>query len=370
MEPLPLYVEVMPLLSRRLTGVGRFTARLLEALARRRRLRLFTTFDRAGLRRMDLRPELVCGEEIAIDAPLPMADADVGQWTEELLRRPRRPHRGAASASHACVYTMLRPDRRQFAREISILYDFTPLIVPWCHVAPTRALFGAFFSTLRLADKALAISAATKHDASWLSSIDPDDVVVAYPGPSLCDQAHACPDAPPRSRHLILVVATREPRKNAGFVVDWFLNSRLLPPDCELCWVGPEGWLSDTARADPAGDRTRRARLTFRGMVSDAQLCALYRRAAFTVYPSWYEGFGFPVLDSLCHDTPVLCSFNSALKEFALPGVFYFDPGDRRSLDRAYEALVAALPLPVGGDSLRSTYSWDRLADTVTALCG
>jgi glycosyltransferase involved in cell wall biosynthesis len=361
----PLQVEVAPLLSRRLTGVGRFTARLLEALSRRRPLRLFTALDRDELRAMDLRTDLVRGVEIAVDDALPIADADLADWNDALLRRRQRPHQ--APAQQACLYTMLRPPARRFACELSILYDFTPLVVPWCHVESTRRLFGEFFSSaLPLSDKAIAISAATKHDAAWLSGIDPDKVVVAYPGASLCVGAHAAPAAAARSADLILVVATREPRKNAAFVAEWFLHSTLLPPTAELCWVGPDGWL-DTASA-ATSPRARRARFRFLGMVPDAELCALYRRAAFTVYPSLYEGFGFPVLDSLRHGTPVLCSYNSALKEFSQPGVFYFDPCDGESLDRAYAALRAAPAPRIDCGALDATYSWERMAATIDAL--
>ena len=365
----PLYVEVTPLLSKRLTGLGRFTARLVEALAQRRPLRLLTMIDAAGLRRMNLHTVLHCGDEIAVDAPLPAADGDVDGWTRELLRRPRRRHDAVSAQPFAGIYSMFRPTVKRFAREISILYDFTPLLLPWSHEEGTRRQFGAFFSTaLPLSDKAIAISRATKHDAGWLTGLAPDDVVTAYPGPSLCSRAHACRTGPPRSPHLILVVSTREPRKNANFVLDWFVNSQRVHPESELWWVGPEGWLWDETLERSADPGRRRSRFRFLGAVSDARLCELYRSASLTIYPSLYEGFGFPVLDSLCHGTPVLTSFNSALKEFAGPGVFYFDPCEQRSLDDAYDAWRGAPPFTIDDDGLRATYSWDHLARTLDAL--
>lgn len=368
--PPPLYVEVTPLLSKRLTGLGRFAARLVEALARAQPLRLFTMIDRAGLRAMNLRTDLSRGEEIRIDAPLPDADGDLDGWTASLLGQPRGAYAPDAAASTGCAYTLFRPTARRFAREISILYDFTPMVLPWCHEEGTRRLFGHFFSSaLPLSDKAIAISSSTKHDAAWLTALRPEDVTVASPGPSLCDRRHASPDAPPRSAHLIVVVATREPRKNADFVLDWFLTSPQLEADTELWWVGPEGWLSFGAGSSAAAAGDRRSRFRFLGMVSDARLCALYRRATCTVYPSLYEGFGFPVLDSLCHGTPVLSSFNSALKEFARPGVFFFDPCDSASLERAYRTLRAGPPPRIDADDLHRIYSWDRMAATVSALC-
>jgi glycosyltransferase involved in cell wall biosynthesis len=366
--PLPLYIEVTPLLTPTLTGIGRFTARLIEALARRRPLRLFALGDRAILRGMNLRTELGGGDEIVIDAPLPAADGDIDDWTTALLRRPQRRLDSDAARRSPCAYTLFRPQERRFAREISLLYDFTPFVLPECHEVGTRVLFTDFvLNALRFSDKAVAISASTKHDATWLSPLAPEDVVVAHPGPSLCDHSHAGAAVPARSPDLILVVSTREPRKNARFVLDWFLDAPSVPAGAELCWVGPRGWLWDSSVRGPRRGRVGR-RFRFAGAVSDAALCELYRSAAFTIYPSLYEGFGFPVLDSLRHGAPVACSFNSSLKEFAGPGVFHFDPCDPASLEAAVRDLLAG-PDSFDRPDLRERCCWQSSADAVLELC-
>ena len=66
--------------------------------------------------------------------------------------------------------------------------------------------------------------------------------------------------------------------------------------------------------------------------------------------------------------TPVLTSFNSSLKEFAGPGVFHFDPGDRDALDRAYARLRAAAPIAIEPAPLRARYSWEGLAGVVSEM--
>jgi glycosyltransferase involved in cell wall biosynthesis len=98
-------------------------------------------------------------------------------------------------------------------------------------------------------------------------------------------------------------------------------------------------------------------------------LCRLYRQAACTVYPSLYEGFGFPVLDSLRHGTPVLCGYNSSLQEFAGPGVFYFDVCDPASLDAAFQDWQAAQPFQIQRADLQEKYTWDGFAETVDSQC-
>jgi glycosyltransferase involved in cell wall biosynthesis len=289
---------------------------------------------------------------------------------------------------------MVRPGERHFRRELGLLYDFTPLLMPDQHVPETRAHMGNFFTNhAGLCDKLVAISRCTKADAAWLCTRPAEDVVCCYPGPSLCVRAHAHPQAVERRPDVILVVSTLEPRKNAPFLFQWFLQTTALPADTELWWVGPCGWLLDVApgklqrcwnkmrQCAAAAGRlaigqwarhgalTKGRRIRLLGVVSDRRLCELYRQAAFTIYPSLYEGFGFPVLDSLHHGTPVVCSYNSSLQEFGGPGVYYFDAGDAASLDEACRHVQSAPLAAAPRDDLERRFSWDHLAQQVIDLC-
>jgi glycosyltransferase involved in cell wall biosynthesis len=164
------------------------------------------------------------------------------------------------------------------------------------------------------------------------------------------------------------VVSTLEPRKNGRFLIRWFRETQALAPEMELWWVGPKGWLLDLGGA--ARSRRKHARnIRFLGMVEDRRLCRLYQQAACTIYPSLYEGFGLPVLDSLRHGAPVICSFNSSLQEFAGPGVHYFDPCDPASLDRACREALEILGSGTVRDDLDERFSWTRLADCVLDMC-
>jgi glycosyltransferase involved in cell wall biosynthesis len=366
----PIYVEISPLLNRRLlTGIGRFAGRLVEALARLAPLRLVNTIGGDHARNMRLSSVLPPGYEIAVTAgDLPPADHDVACWARQLVARRLRKHDPEFASKCGGVYTMLRPPERHFCREVAILYDFTPLLLPWAHVPETREHFGKLFAaTSGLCDRAIAISRSTKTDARWLCALNNDQVVVCYPGPSLCVQAHAEPGAVTRCDNVILVVSTLEPRKNAQFLLDWYLETDVVDDRTELWWVGPDGWLAGRGRKAESAAGTRTIR--FLGMVSDRRLCALYRQAALTIYPSLYEGFGFPVLDSLRHATPVLCSFNSSLAEFAGPGVFFFDARDPASLDAAYRDLWSQMPVTIDAEALRERFSWDAMARAVLEMC-
>jgi glycosyltransferase involved in cell wall biosynthesis len=363
----PLYVDVYPLLTRHLTGVGRFVARLVEALARIRPLRLVTTIGGEHALIMNLSRSLLCGQEICLSPGNPPdLDPDLGRWARRLLRRPRRAHDPVLARRSACLFPLLLPADRHFAKELCVLFDLTPLLLPWTHVKDTIRDFGSHFGRAARCAAAVAISHSTRHDSCWMTGFRADQVFVGYPGPSLCVRAHASARTVVRQRRFILVVSTLEPRKNGRLLMEWFLNSRLPDPSMELWWVGPNGWKCDLARRFQG--RLRGRTIRFLGMVSDAQLCELYRQAAFSIYPSLYEGFGFPVLDALRHGTPVVSSYHSSLQEFAGPGVFYFDACDPTSLEDACRQALGQGAAAIRRPDLEERFSWDRLAETVLAL--
>lgn len=355
----PVYIDSGPLREKHLTGIGRFTARLIEAVARRRPVCLFSTDG--------------TGDVVLQPATVPPSDHDLARWARALLRGQRERHDSTRAGRSPAIWTALRPPERHFRRELGILYDFTTLLLPDTHADHTRHHFGNFFGVAaRSCDQLIAISHSTKHDAGWLCALPNEHVVVGYPGPSLCVQQHACGEPVPRREDVILVVSTLEPRKNGPFLLDWFCNTEALPPDMQLWWVGPKGWWASrdwlkVMKQKGRGRAGRRVRLL--GMVSDRRLCSLYKQATFTIYPSLYEGFGFPVLDSLLHGAPVACSYNSSLREFEDFGAFYFDPGDPATVDDACRELLAARPVPIDAPALRARFSWDALAQTVLRLC-
>jgi hypothetical protein len=67
------------------------------------------------------------------------------------------------------------------------------------------------------------------------------------------------------------------------------------------------------------------------------------------------------VLDALRHGTPVLTSYNSSLREFRVPGLFFLDPCDPATVDRAWHALQQAGPITIPHDEIDRHYCWQRV---------
>jgi glycosyltransferase involved in cell wall biosynthesis len=103
------------------------------------------------------------------------------------------------------------------------------------------------------------------------------------------------------------------------------------------------------------------------GYVPDEDLAALLSGALTFVFPSLYEGFGFPVLEAMACGTPVVCSNVSSLPEVAGDAALLVDPLD-------VEALAAALARVMADEALRvdlvargldqvQRFSWQRCAE-------
>ncbi|GAC1464100.1 MAG: hypothetical protein NVSMB9_02380 [Isosphaeraceae bacterium] len=350
-----VFVDVNPLAERHLTGIGRYTARLALALARRSGGAVrFTSGDK----------EVIAPRGLGWSQ-----DQDLGHWGRQVWHGRRVPLAEVdVPADSLAVYGCLREHVRRFPFEVSVLHDFTTLIVPHTHAEKTRHQFGEFFAeTLLRSDAAVAVSRSTRADACWLCDFPPEKIAVAPSGPSLCVERHLDGTRVKRRANVGLVVSTLEPRKNADFLLDWFRQTDVLPEHSELWWVGRLGWLTSRRQLRQYQSmKTRRVR--FLGVVSDAALCRLYRTAGWSVYPTLYEGFGFPVLDALRHGTPVLTGYHSALRDFDHSADYLFDPVYPATVDdawRKFEATGTSVAPPAMLDDL---YQWDNVARIVLDL--
>jgi glycosyltransferase involved in cell wall biosynthesis len=110
----------------------------------------------------------------------------------------------------------------------------------------------------------------------------------------------------------LLMVGTIEPRKNLPFLVEVYNALRDFSGD--LVIAGGLGWKTGpTLRA--IADSPRRDGIQLLQRLDDAQLAALYDGAAAFVFPTRYEGFGFPPLEAMGRGTPVIAARNSSLPE-------------------------------------------------------
>ncbi len=364
----PVYIDISTMLTKEMTGIGRYVTHLVHALSRSTEVRLIAPFPQSQ-HGGSSQPSIPPGpQEIVLKANSILQPwADLGAWRDAVLQQPKQPHSEAHARHCACIFPWLKLPWNRFGREIGIIHDLSPFIMPHTATAEVRQNFLNYLHLIPRHDAIVCVSKATRRDVAWLTGIDSSALHVAYNGPSVCVNGHLYDVPVERSPRMMLAVSAHHPRKNGDFLLHWFLNTAILPSGMELWWAGPDPAKSLPLVKSTSNPFGRQVRLL--GMVSDEQLCRLYKEARCLVYPSLYEGFGFPVLDALLHGTPVLCGRHSSLVEFEGLGVFYFDPCCAQSVDRAFQDLCHSQPVEVQRNDLRERCSWERVAKQILELC-
>ena len=116
-----LYVDATSLSRPKLTGVGRCVARVIEALARRQELRLFSMARYEDLRDQSMRTGLHQGREIAVGPlNLPADTGDIQAWRDAVFSLPSTPFDHASADQSTGIYTFRRSASRRFAHEVSL----------------------------------------------------------------------------------------------------------------------------------------------------------------------------------------------------------------------------------------------------------
>jgi glycosyltransferase involved in cell wall biosynthesis len=161
----------------------------------------------------------------------------------------------------------------------------------------------------------------------------------------------------------IIFVGSLEPRKNLRGLLKGFALYKQKNPGSKtrLTVVGCENPLfADIGinRQDVGED------VDFRGYISDKDLAELFGSVRALVYPSFYEGFGFPPLEAMAAGTPVVTSRTSSLPEVVGDAALLVDPYSSDDIaEKIAQALrpdVAKTLIQRGSEQVRR-FSWDRV---------
>ena len=187
----------------------------------------------------------------------------------------------------------------------------------------------------RVADMVIAISEQTKRDLMDMMHVPEEKIRVVYqscdpifwnPPSAILPPSHSAVQLPER---YIIAVGTVEERKNQVAAVR---SLALLPEDVCLVVVGrPRGHYPQQVRR-VAKELGVDHRVIFLQNAVFSDFPALYRGAVASVYMSVFEGFGIPVLESLCCDCPVVTSNVSSMPEAGGDAALYAAPDDYRTL--------------------------------------
>jgi glycosyltransferase involved in cell wall biosynthesis len=231
------------------------------------------------------------------------------------------------------------------AKMVFTLYDITPMVYPEFTTEENRLVcFEGIFNASIYADHCIAISEHTKRSFLDYFPYYPEDritVIRLGTRPTIklvksLRRKNRILNKFNLTNEFWLGVGTIEPRKNYKQLIEAYSE---LNDDRLLVIAGGRGWL-ESDLAEKVKHMEMHDRVRFLGYVSDEELSALYSACFAFIYPSFYEGFGLPVLEAMSCGAAVITSNSSSLPEVGGDAVLYSDPKLKESLVKKMKLLV------------------------------
>jgi glycosyltransferase involved in cell wall biosynthesis len=361
-------------------GIGRYTRNLIRALADCDTDDQYTLFVAGGLADGDGLGPWAANFRVR---SVPLSD----RWMHILWQRLRLPLpiqliTGPLDLFHSPDF-MLPPTGRTPA--ILTVHDLSFLRLPQFFVSGFREfLEKAVSRAVKRARHVLADSECTRRDLMELMGVEPERVSVLYPGVE--SRFQPVRDAETlnwvRNRYqlpgrFVLGLSTLQPRKNFEGLIEAFsllLAARGGEPeiaDLDLVIGGGRGWMYEglSSKVERLGLVER---IHFVGFVGDDDLPALYSLASAFAFPTWYEGFGLPVLEAMACGTPVVAADNSSLPEVVGEAGLLVDAADPGALAEALARLLTdpglEAQLATAGRRQARRFTWEGAARQLLEL--
>ena len=247
---------------------------------------------------------------------------------------------------------------------IFTIHDLNHIDVPH-NSSPTKRLFykSIIKPAVYRAERILTVSEFSKQRIIEWSDCPAEKIDVVYNG--ISDQFNLKAIAQESTTPYIFCCSNRKGHKNELKLLSAFSNSHS-KRDFNLVFSGS----SDEPTASHIRKLGLGEKAFFTGRLSESELAGWYKGAAVTIFPSLYEGFGLPLIESMAVGTPTIASSTSALPEVGGDASYYFDPGDIDSITEALDKVIS-------DDSLRQNmrtrgleqakkFSWDQTAALVS----
>jgi len=268
--------------------------------------------------------------------PIPknILDRFDANWTNLILR----PKKGWLSLRLSIEFLKNKPDiflglgqalpLYHPAQNIVFVYDLAFEFYPQFYRNSYKKLSKQTKFAVTNCDKIIAISRTTKNDLIRFYNIDPEKIYVVYPGVGIgFSTIGGVSDnvVPPSfTKPYFLFVGSYKPGKNIANIIkafELFLEETKKPYELKL--VGSNYW-QDVAN----GNNKLNKRIKILNYVQEKELTRLYKEAVAFVSPSYYEGFGIPVLEAMAAGVPVIASNRGSIPEVTNDAALVVDPDD------------------------------------------
>ena len=267
---------------------------------------------------------------------------------------------------------------RKAAKTVVTIHDVIPLIYPKHYPAGLRGTIKLFIQKFLVSrvNAVITPSETSKKDIVRLLGIQSNKVDVVYEAPGDIYQ-------PIKDRNILGKISKKYnlPSKFVLYVGDVNYNKNVvgLADACKLART-PLVIVGKQARAedfDPSHPENKPLNMLLEkygnspqilrvGFVPDEDLVAIYNLASVYCQPSFYEGFGLPVVEAMACGTPVICAKTQALVEIAKGACLFADPKDPKDISEKIQKVLTdnelKSQLVETGTALVKNYSWEKTA--------
>jgi glycosyltransferase involved in cell wall biosynthesis len=355
------------LLSRPLTGIGRYTLEMCRALSKEANVSLYLYSP------APIHPEVVIN--------LGSANIRTGNWNNGLLRRlwtesylPLWAKKDGVDIFWGPAHRLPRWLPRDLARVVTI-HDLV-----WKYAGDTMRPLSRVLERYQMpaailaADVVVADSKATADAVKEEFFINPNKLSVVPLGASLAVNAASFEMLKEHdiNRPYFLFLGTLEPRKNLIRLLTAYSHlSDSIKDQATLVIAGGKGWGGIDIN-DTVDDLGLAKYVRILGYVDESILATLYAHALFLAMPSLYEGFGLPLVEAMVRGTPVLTSNNSSMPEVAGNAGLLIDPLDTQSIKNGLEELISNHNFREAlADNARANvtrFNWDNAAKQLVSV--
>jgi len=235
-----------------------------------------------------------------------------------------------------------------------------------------QELFGGTAKTIQFKKKAfdtadliISISESTKKDLCKLYPINPNKIMVAYPGVSEVFFGNFIKTISQRP-YLLYVGGRNYAYKNFDMLLNTFIDKKYYL-QFDLVVFGGEKELSASHQEIIA--KYNQGTWLRQESGTDEKLAGIYANATLFIYPSLYEGFGIPPLEAMACGCPVVASNTSSIPEAVGDVGLLFNPNNPNDLAQKIEIILGdkelAKNLIEKGKIRAKQFSWDNMADTI-----
>lgn len=224
--------------------------------------------------------------------------------------------------------------------------------------------------SVKRADTIICISEFTKKEAIELLKVPPEKLKVVHSGVRFEKIGNPYPGM---KEPYILYVGILQPRKNVLRLIRAFNEIKKQGLSHKLLIVGKKGWLFDDIFNEVKVLNLAKE-VIFTGFMPDSYVANLYKCADLFVYPSLYEGFGFPPLEAMACGTPVIVSNVSSLPEVCGSAAYYVNPYNEDDIAKGIYKILTdenySHELVERGLERVKTFSWEKTANEMLKIYG